>query len=238
MEHKPLPWFSPRVSPALAVLVRNLGHKMTRARGDTLYESDSLFERLMYVQSGVAAKAIFLPGFDSPFFLSLALPGSLIGCVDTLYANDQLSRRHWAVSGCELLTIPKELLLKLADHEVEWHKQLAAYSAGCNLADRMGLMVSRAGESERRLGVFLVSLCNRSSQSVPDELKDAKKEWIALPPLPPRRLIAQVVGCEVEKIDEILLAWIREGTFKKIHRNLLIRREKLLDNMNWLARFG
>ncbi len=238
MEKKPLPWFAPRVSPALAVLVRNLGHKVVHSRGDTLYDSGNLFERLMYVQSGVAAKAVFLPGFDMPFFLSLALPGSLIGCIDTLYVKDQLPRRHWAVSNCELLTVPKELLLKLADHEVEWHKQLAGYNAACSLSDRMGLMVSRAGESERRLGVFLVSLCKRGGASVLDDLKDAKKEWIVLPPLPPRRLIAQVIGCEVKLVDEILLAWINEGTFKKIHRNLLIRREKLLDNFDWLSRFG
>lgn len=235
---KLLPWFVPKASPAFAVLVRNLGHKVVHSRGDILYDSEKIFERLMYVQSGIAAKAVFLPGFETPFFLSLALPGSLIGCIDTIYAKDLLPRRHWAVSNCELLTVPKELMLKLADHEVEWHKQLASYNAYSNLSDRMGLMTSRASDSERRLGVFLVSFCNRSNASILEELEDIKKEWIVLSSLPPRRLIAQVIGCEVELVDRILLSWIHEGTFKKIHRNLLIRREKLLDDWNWLSRFG
>ncbi|MCI6530259.1 MAG: hypothetical protein MR428_04100 [Mesosutterella sp.] len=238
MDKTSIPWFVPKVSPALAVIVRNLGHKVTKNRGDVLYKSDNLFERVIYVQSGIAAKAVFLPGFDTSFFVSLALPGSLIGCIDTLYANDQLSRQHWAVTGCELLTVPRELLLKLADHDGRWHRELAGYNAGCNFADRLGLMVSRAGESERRLGVFLVAFFLRSSGAAVQELHDDKKEWIALPDLPPRRLIAQIIGCEVSKVDEILLLWIRGGIFKKIHRSLLIRREKLLENLQWLSQFA
>ena len=77
-----------------------------------------------------------------------------------------------------------------------------------------------------------------SSGAAVQELHDDKKEWIALPDLPPRRLIAQIIGCEVSKVDEILLLWIRGGIFKKIHRSLLIRREKLLENLQWLSQFA
>ena len=126
MDSRPVPWFAPKVSPALNTIVRNLGHRVDKSKGDVLYETGSMFERLMYVQSGTAARAVLMPGFeDTPFFVLLALQGSLIGCVETLYSKDSVMRRQWAVNNCEVLTIPKEILLKLADHEPSWHKELA-----------------------------------------------------------------------------------------------------------------
>ena len=213
MDSRPVPWFAPKVSPALNTIVRNLGHRVDKSKGDVLYETGSMFERLMYVQSGTAARAVLMPGFeDTPFFVLLALQGSLIGCVETLYSKDSVMRRQWAVNNCEVLTIPKEILLKLADHEPSWHKELAGYNAATTLADRIGLPID-------------------------EELRDEKKDWLALPSFPPRKLIGQVIGCETSLIDKVVEDWQNEGSLKKIHRNALMRRTKLCEYFYWLQRF-
>ena len=46
MDSKPVPWFAPKVSPALNTIVRNLGHRVDKSKGDVLYETGSMFERL------------------------------------------------------------------------------------------------------------------------------------------------------------------------------------------------
>ena len=222
MDSRPVPWFAPKVSPALNTIVRNLGHRVDKSKGDVLYETGSMFERLMYVQSGTAARAVLMPGFeDTPFFVLLALQGSLIGCVETLYSKDSVMRRQWAVNNCEVLTIPKEILLKLADHEPSWHKELAGYK----------------GDPHQRLGSFIYAYCSRSGLPIDEELRDEKKDWLALPSFPPRKLIGQVIGCETSLIDKVVEDWQNEGSLKKIHRNALMRRTKLCEYFYWLQRF-
>lgn len=44
MDSKPVPWFAPKVSPALNTIVRNLGHRVDKSKGDVLYETGSMFE--------------------------------------------------------------------------------------------------------------------------------------------------------------------------------------------------
>ena len=238
MDSRPVPWFAPKVSPALNTIVRNLGHRVDKSKGDVLYETGSMFERLMYVQSGTAARAVLMPGFeDTPFFVLLALQGSLIGCVETLYSKDSVMRRQGAVNNCEVLTIPKEILLKLADHEPSWHKELAGYNAATTLADRIGLMVTREGDPHQRLGSFIYAYCSRSGLPIDEELRDEKKDWLALPSFPPRKLIGQVIGCETSLIDKVVEDWQNEGSLKKIHRNALMRRTKLCEYFYWLQRF-
>ena len=43
MDSKPVPWFAPKVSPALNTIVRNLGHRVDKSKGDVLYETGSMF---------------------------------------------------------------------------------------------------------------------------------------------------------------------------------------------------
>lgn len=218
MDSRPVPWFAPKVSPALNTIVRNLGHRVDKSKGDVLYETGSMFE-------------------DTTFFVLLALQGSLIGCVETLYSKDSVMRRQWAVNNCEVLTIPKEILLKLADHEPSWHKELAGYNAATTLADRIGLMVTREGDPHQRLGSFIYAYCSRSGLPIDEELRDEKKDWLALPSFPPRKLIGQVIGCETSLIDKVVEDWQNEGSLKKIHRNALMRRTKLCEYFYWLQRF-
>ena len=238
LDKLPTPWLSPKVSAALTVVVRNLGHKVTCRQGEVVYQSGGLFNRLMYVQSGIAARAVFIPGFDnSPFLVSIALPGSLVGCVETLYARDTIPRKHWAVTDCELLTVSQELLLKLADHQATWHKELAGYNVTCVQFDQMGLMTSRATDVENRLGIFIVSFCLRSKALVANEVKDEKKEWIVLPALPPVELISSVIGCTPEMVEEVMRGWYEQNVVRKVSRNLLIKRIKVLNYLEWLCKF-
>ncbi len=239
MEYAPLPWLVPRVSPALNAIIRNLGHRVSREKGDVLYESGRMFERLIFVQSGAALKGVVLPRFgDTLFFASLALPGSLIGGVETLYSGDSMLRRQQAASPCELLTVSTELFLTLADHEAVWHKELAGYSAACVQVDRLGLLVMRAGSMEQRLGVFLYAYCVRSEPKTDAVLEDPAHEWIALPGVPSRKCMAQVIGCEPSAVDAVLTEWADSECFRKHHRSILMKREKLLEYRTWLRQFG
>ena len=238
LDKLPMPWMSPKVSPALTVVVRNLGHKVVCRPKEVVYQSGGLFDRLMYVQSGIAARAVFIPGFDnSPFLVSIAMPGSLIGGIETLYAKDTIQRKHWAVTDCELLTVSQDLLLKLADHQVIWHKELAGYNAACTQYDQLGLMTARATEAENRLGVFLVSFCLRCKALFSSELSDEKKEWVVLPTLPPKELIGSTIGCTEEIVNDVMSRWLESNILRKVNRNLLIRREKVLNYIDWISKF-
>lgn len=98
-------------------------------------------------------------------------------------------------------------------------------------------MVTREGDPHQRLGSFIYAYCSRSGLQIDEELRDEKKDWLALPSFPPRKLIGQVIGCETSLIDKVVEDWQNEGSLKKIHRNALMRRTKLCEYFYWLQRF-
>ncbi len=238
MDSTLVPWFAPKASPALASIVRNLGHKTPHGKGDVLYESGSLFSRVVFVNSGVVARSVLVPGFeDSPFFISLALPGSLVGCVDTLYVKDQVHRKQWAVTSCDTLTVQKEIFLQLADHEPTWRSALESYNARMMLAVRLGMLVTRAGTMEQRVAAFIYSFCRRSDPLFDEMLLDQEKEWIPIPALPPKKLIAQIITSDIQLLEEVENKWLGSGVMTRVKRAVFLKKEILISNREWLSRF-
>lgn len=118
------PWLSPKMSQSMIGVMNGLGHNVQYGRGEEIYTSPNLFERLMFVRSGVVVKALQDPVRSEPLMLSLSCAGAMCGSFENLYVRDRLPRRHYCLTNAELLVINQELLLKIADQKYPLAKRV------------------------------------------------------------------------------------------------------------------
>ena len=78
------PWLSPKMSQSMIGVMNGLGHNVQYGRGEEIYTSPNLFERLMFVRSGVVVKALQDPVRSEPLMLSLSCAGAMCGSFENL----------------------------------------------------------------------------------------------------------------------------------------------------------
>lgn len=75
------PWLSPKMSQSMIGVMNGLGHNVQYGRGEEIYTSPNLFERLMFVRSGVVVKALQDPVRSEPLMLSLSCAGLCVAAL-------------------------------------------------------------------------------------------------------------------------------------------------------------
>ncbi len=208
----PVPWFAPSLSSAISRAVLNLGRSSVLQKGDEIVSS-VFFKRLVFVKRGFLAQSLINPRSNTPFMLTLSGPMSFGSTAGVSMRLDQLPRRYWAVTPCEIYTMIPEILLRLADVEKSWSTELSSYVLRRAACERLGFMICQMMGYEQRLGCFLLSALIASGV---DFVRESKKKapFIALPLLPSRKLIASVTSCPVEAHNETLRKWARDAVLQ------------------------
>lgn len=226
------PWFSPRLSPYATRVVLKLGHRVPGSRGSVVVGEESRVSRLFFVQSGLVARASLHPARGQPLMWALSMPGSLCGGCQNLYSGDHFPRRHWALRDSEVLEIPQDLLLKIADREVVLHRELAAYCERSAMCDKLGQVVTNITANAERLQIFLAAALLSAGHDF-DSIAD-EDLYLRLPPLPRREVVAQVIGCSRAVLDRVLTEWVQDGDLQHRGGGLWFSRERALHSHQWL----
>lgn len=219
-----LPWFSPKLSQSMAGVMNGLGHVATYRRGEIIYEAPGFFSKLMFVRRGVVAKVLMDVRRETALFWSAGGPGSLCGSSESLYLPDHMPRRHWCMTTTEVLVVNADLLLRIADQNPDWQRELSNYSSLCGLSDRAGMIINHALPLEERLGVFYVLFAAQFDGTFLRSLADERVEWLALETPPARRAAAGLLSTNSENIRQVLNSWQQEDVLRvKSHKLLLDR---------------
>lgn len=230
-----LPWFAPILSQAVTRVIINIGSHSVLEKGQSVATS-AFFNRIVFVKSGFLAQGLINPANSAPFMLTLAGADSFGISTSSIDRLDNLPRRYWAATHCEIYTVNPELLLRLAEVEKSWNKELNEYALRRAVSDRLGLMIFQATNTEERLGVFLTSLFLAASRFSLRQLECAT-EWLRLPTPPSRKLIAAVLSCRQADIDEVLCRWFHDKVIQFFDGGLLIRTTQLVSYWQWLQPF-
>lgn len=228
------PWLSPKMSQSMIGVMNGLGHNVQYGRGEEIYTSPNLFERLMFVRSGVVVKALQDPVRSEPLMLSLSCAGAMCGSFENLYVRDRLPRRHYCLTNAELLVINQELLLKIADQNILWQRELANYSSHCALCDRLGMVANRFGSVEERLGALLVLLQVEGNGEVEQRLTSSGIEWIAINTIPSLRTISLVLDTDISSLYAVVRQWIASNALRKRAGRYWFKRSVFFDYRDWL----
>ena len=230
-----LPWFSPLLSTAVSRVIYNLGHRSVLMRGEQIATS-AFYNRVVFVKDGFLAQALLNPGSNTPFMLTLSGASTFGYLGHTSTQLDHLPRRYWAVTQCEILTVIPEILIRLSEVESSWSQELNTYGLKRAVSERLGLMVCQAAQPEQRLAAFLVSIFLSSVSNAHKKL-ESNTSWIALPALPSRKLIATVITCSTNTIDNIIRAWFIRGMIRHKDGAVQVKRQVLFDAWQWLLPF-
>lgn len=237
MSVKIIPWLSPRLSQSMAGVLTGLGHSVRFPRGEVIYSSPGLFEKLMFVRSGFVVKALLDPVREEPLLLSMAGSGSLCGSYENLYVRDRMPRRHWCLTSTEVLVVNQELLLKIADEHAQWQRELSSYSSSAALCDRMGMFLNHSGTVEQRLGSLLILMLQENNPGIMKHFLTQGIEWVELPFLPDKVTVARLIGCNFEQIEETIRSWVGSDAIRKRGRKIWFRRQVFDAYWNWLLPF-
>lgn len=230
-----LPWFAPVLSQAVTRVIINIGSRSVLEKGQSVATS-AFFNRMVFVKSGFLAQGLINPTNNAPFMLTLAGANSFGIATSAIDRLDNLPRRYWAATRCEIYTLNPELLLRLAEVEKSWNKELNEYALRRAVSDRLGLMIFQATSIEERLGVFFTSLFLASSRSALRSL-ETTSDWLRLPTTPSRKLIASVLSCRQSEIDEVLRTWFQDKTLRFVDGVLSMRALTLATHWQWLQPF-
>ena len=230
-----LPWFSPKLSPEVSRVITNLGRRAVLERGQALSAS-SFFKRLVFVQEGFLAQGVINSGGGNPFMLTLSGPRSFGAAAGVVDAMDNLPRRYWAATHCEVLTIIPEILLRLSEVDEKLNQELSSYAIRHLMSERMGLMLCQAASVEERAGVFIVSsLMVRGKFSAGKTI--ASSRWIRLDVLPSRKLTAALLAVKEQQLKDVFRNWILEGTLRFNEGAFDVRSDMLSHYWRWMQPF-
>lgn len=230
-----LPWFAPKLSQAVSRLVLNIGRRCVLTKGQSVGTS-TFFNRVAFVKNGLLAQGLINPGSTTPFMLTLAGAGSFGIAGNSIDRLDNLPRRYWAATHCEVLTVMPELLWRLAEVEESLNRELTDYALRRAISDRLSLMICQATGPEDRLGVFIVSLL-AASESMGFSILDGDHTWLRLPTPPSRKLLTAVLACCQSDIDNVLRGWTTDGSLRFANGALWMRRSVLLHYRDWMQPF-
>lgn len=237
MNSEILPWLSPRLSQSMRFVLAGIGHSQRFARGEVIYSAPGFFGTLMYVRSGFVVKALLDPVRDEPLLLSLAGAGALCGSYENLYVRDRMPRRHWCLTTTEVLIVNQELLLKIADENYEWQRELAGYSSSAALCDRLGMYLNYSGSVEERFGTLLLLMLQGENPTVASNLVAQGIEWIELSFFPDKLTIARLLGCKFEMINEVIRQWVKDDVIRRRGHKIWFRRKVFINYWNWFLPF-
>ncbi len=232
-----VPWLSPKLSQSMAGVLYGLGHSVTFRRGDEVYSSPGFFEKLMFVRSGFVVKALQDPVRDEPLLISMAGPGALCGSYENLYVRDRMPRKHWCLTTTHVLVVNQELLLKIADQNPVWQRELSSYSSSSVLCDRMAMYANHAGTVDERFGALIVLMLQASNPSVIRTLESKGVEWVELPFLPSKGICAKLIGSSFEQADNVSRSWVADDDIRRRSGRLWLRRSTFARYWAWVKPF-
>lgn len=215
-------------------VMNGLGHSVRYTRGEEIYSSPNIFERLMFVRSGIVAKALKDPVREEPLMLSLSCAGAMCGSFENLYVRDRLPRSHYCITNADVLVINQELLLKIADQNALWQRELMNYSTYCALCDRMGMVANRYGTIEERLGALMMLILIESTPSMERVLQSRGADWLGFTTFPMLVTVAQLLGTDVSTLHTAVRAWIDAGKLRKRSGKFWFHRATFEGYWSWL----
>lgn len=228
------PWLSPKLTTSMLNVMKGLGHRTLYSRGDVIYESPSLFEKLMFIRNGVVAKALLDPIREEPLLLLLGSSGSLCGSYENLYLRDRLPRRHYCLTSVEILVVNQELLLKIADQTPEWHQELSRYSATCALCDRLGMLLNRVGQVNQRLGALMLLLHEDQHPDWIKQLHTSGIEWLPITLYPGLATISMLLESNIEVLQDTIRGWWNNNDLKYRNHQYWFRRSTFIEYWIWI----
>ncbi|MCF0253171.1 MAG: hypothetical protein HUK26_02405 [Duodenibacillus sp.] len=216
-------------------IISSLGHSFVLARGER-FGTNPFFDKVIYVKRGFLVQALLNPGSHTPFMMFMAGPGSLAAMSSAISSVDNLPRKLWAGTSCELLSISPEILLRLADVEPAWGEDLLSYGVRRAVSERIGMMVTQVADFDRRCGVFLWAVYCAGEPSAASKLASSAT-WLPLLNLPSRKLLMNVISSSRTTVDDVIRRWAADGMIVRKNHQLLVRRSFLHEQWQWIRPF-
>ena len=202
---------------------------MNFIRGEVLYESQGLFQRLMLIETGIVSRALMEPFHEAPLLLSVSGPGALCGAYENLYVQDGMIRRHWSMTNVSVVVVNAELLLRLCDQNADWQRELEQYRSMCAIGDRLGRQVNHSMSPEERLGIFLVASSLSMMPGFHNLLRSPGIEWLPLGGLPSATVLAGLLELSVEQVRTVCREWWERDVMRYRSHKVLLSRKMFLE---------
>lgn len=230
-----MPWFAPTLSSALCRALHNLGHLSVLEKGEEIRQIP-LSSRLVFVKSGFVAQALLNPISSTPFMMTLSGNNSLSYTAGVSRRIDHLSRRFWAATRCEVLTVIPEILLRVAEIDPVWNQELSNYTLDRAVNERLGLLICQVADVKTKLGVFVVSAVQAAGENL-QKIFSGDADFCALPLMPSRQIIATVTSSPLDAQNLVCREWIENGDLFYENHKIFIRVSLLKSYWQWLRPF-
>lgn len=153
------PWIIPKAPDVLAATFLKHGQSRVLKVREVLQSEDALYDKVYFVRRGCIGQAVVNPMiYHKTLAMNLFTPGRIMGCIN-LFTGTASPRRLIAVTGSEVLAMPKTVLQGALADFPDLLRQMAAYAELSAKSELMGMELLFTMPAEVRLqALFAVQL--------------------------------------------------------------------------------
>lgn len=174
--------------------------------------------------------------------MNLFTPGRIMGCIN-LFTGTASPRRLIAVTGSEVLAMPKTVLQGALADFPDLLRQMAAYVELSAKSELMGMELLFTMPAEVRLQtLFAVQLLSYEKMDLQGRIAAAEPQslgegYVQLPISMTRENMRLVTYLSQVTFDRLFAEWLRKGILKRDeHKVLWVQLGRLSDALKWIQR--
>ena len=145
------PWITPAAPDAFEALFLEHGQSRALKAREILQSEDAPYDKAYLVRRGCIGQAVVNPMvYHKTLAMNLFTPGRIMGCIN-LFTGTASPRRLIAVTGSEVLAMPKTVLQGALAYFPDLLRQMAAYAELSAKSELMGMELLFTMPAEVRL---------------------------------------------------------------------------------------
>ena len=210
---------------------------------EVLQSEDALYDKVYFVRRGCIGQAVVNPMiYHKTLAMNLFTPGRIMGCIN-LFTGTASPRRLIAVTGSEVLAMPKTVLQGALADFPDLLRQMAAYAELSAKSELMGMELLFTMPAEVRLqALFAVQLLSYEKIDLQGRIAAAEPQpfgegYAQLPISMTRENMRLVTYLSQVTFDRLFAEWLRKGFLKRDeHKVLWVQLGRLSDALKWIQR--
>lgn len=237
------PWITPAAPDAFEALFLEHGQSRALKAREILQSEDAPYDKAYLVRRGCIGQAVVNPMvYHKTLAMNLFTPGRIMGCIN-LFTGTASPRRLIAVTGSEVLAMPKTVLQGALADFPDLLRQMAAYAELSAKSELMGMELLFTMPAEVRLqALFAVQLLSYGKMDLQGRIAGEEPQalgagYVRLPISMTRENMRLVAYLSQVTFDRLFAQWLRKGFLMRDEkRGLWVRPEGLADALRWIQR--
>lgn len=237
------PWITPAAPDAFETLFLEHGQSRALKAREILQSEDAPYDKAYLVRRGCIGQAVVNPMvYHKTLAMNLFTPGRIMGCIN-LFTGTASPRRLIAVTGSEVLAMPKTVLQGALADFPDLLRQMAAYAELSAKSELMGMELLFTMPAEVRLqALFAVQLLSYEKIDLQGRIAAAEPQpfgegYAQLPISMTRENMRLVTYLSQVTFDRLFAEWLRKGFLKRDeHKVLWVQLGRLSDALKWIQR--